>query len=306
MSLVLHVGFQKTATTTLQDCVFSRHSGVVNLGKPDFDGDQAWRGALGHLISARPDKYRREWCHGILRDKIDKAARAGTVAVLSHEGLTNIYQNPPELIAERLREAFAEAEVLSTIREQLAFIQSFYLHYASYDMFRGTVKPFRRWLQLDERIEARSAIRHADFSSTIDKYIELFGRRHVHVLPFELFIRDRRAFAQQLAGTVGIGEQEAFRLMASATNRKERTSIWVYMFAVGNGMLVPEWARSCCQSYLPGRLKAGVEKWLQQGPRVSLAYPEAIAEQLRGRYRPGNRRLATEFGLCLSDYGYAV
>jgi hypothetical protein len=306
MSLVLHVGFQKTATTTLQDCVFSRHSGVVNLGKPDFDGDQAWRGALGHLISARPDKYRREWCHGILRDKIDKAARAGKVAVLSHEGLTNIYQNPPDLLARRLRDAFGDATVLLTVREQLAFIQSLYLHYVAYGVFDGTAKPFSRWLDSDEALDARSAIRHADFSRTIEEYIRLFGRDHVRVLPFELFLRDRVDFSRRLSDTLGLEHSETHRLVAEATNRKERTSVRVYRFAVLNAMLVPRWARAWCERAVPPPIKRRVEEWLREGRRVSLPYPGPKANELRDKYRAGNRRLDEQFDLRLADYGYPL
>jgi hypothetical protein len=306
MALILHVGFQKTATTTLQDCVFSRHSGIVNLGKPDFNGDTTWSRALGHLISAKGPRFKREWCHGIIHRVVEEVGRSGKVGVVSHEGLTNIYQNPPELIAERLRDAFGEVRVLLTVREQLAFIQSFYLHYVSYGLFRGTAQPFGRWLDTDESLDARSAIRHADFSRTVERYRALFGEDRVHVLPFELFLRDRAAFAARLADAMEIGRQEMSDLVGGATNRKERTSVRVYRFAVLNGALVPPHLRSWCRRALPDGVKAGVENWLRAGDRVRLPYPPGKAEHLRERYRPGNRSLATQYGLDLEGYGYAL
>ena len=83
--VLLHVGFPKTATTSLQDHVFAGLPWVCNLGKPDMR--RSLKKALRHIASDDLDRFERKHADCV-RNAVRDARRSARSIVISHEGMT--------------------------------------------------------------------------------------------------------------------------------------------------------------------------------------------------------------------------
>ena len=121
MNIVIHPGFQKTATTTLQDHLFSRHQGILNLADP-YTSDLS---DLGHELKKPYGRFSEATLRGITADLLTDADGSKQVAVISDEEFT-VFNSTMALIPERLHALYPDATILFTIRNQIDWVKSFY------------------------------------------------------------------------------------------------------------------------------------------------------------------------------------
>jgi hypothetical protein len=191
---LLHIGFHKTGTTFLQDHVF---------GRPDRGFASPWSvvggEAIQHFVLCHPARFDA----GAVADEFLAAASGVApdgVPVISHEDLCGYPVNHRYYgheVARRLHEAFPDARVLVGIREQRSMIRSLWGQYIKQDgewpidqfLGSGNEPPgFVPICRLD----------HFEYDLLIGRYIDLFGRDNVKVLPYELLRQDSVAYEQTL------------------------------------------------------------------------------------------------------------
>src|ERR1051326_512694 len=136
--IIIHIGYPKTGTTTLQSGFFARHPEIHSIGKPHFTAD----GEFILRCLTQPN---------ISRDELQSAAarclnrpKAGQVTVLSHEGLAQARYYDVEFgmpLPDRIVQIFGAAKIMIGIRSQVPWLESLYLHklqpdrYTSFESF---------------------------------------------------------------------------------------------------------------------------------------------------------------------------
>jgi hypothetical protein len=295
--VVLHVGFAKTATTMLQEQLFSRHPRIHNIGKPyDELAPSELIGAIRHVASADTIAYDPAGpAVGTILAAIEAGRREHRTVVLSDESLCHPRRNDPGLVARRLFEICPDAHILFTIREQRDLLVSHYLHDVRQAAADGYSHGFASWLYRERWLFA-----WADYHRTISFYVAVFGREKVSVLPFEVLATDPGAFAEGLADVLAVPREGVHDLLAAAPRVKRRLSRAQLGLQRFNALLVPGAARIALRpAYLP------LFRLLARDPAgAKVRIPPRLVRKLQASLSEGNRRLEAEFDLPLARLGY--
>jgi hypothetical protein len=301
--VIIHPGFIKTGTTSLQDFLFFAHPGIHAIGHPHRPGVNARISHSLHRIQGfddDPEALRRD-----LEMAID-ACPADRVPVLSDETLTG----DPRLtaiIAARLYRHFPQARILFTIRRQPDMIRSFYARHGR--VLFNTPAPysdryvdFGNWLEHAWRNRPASVLGVADYARTIEIYRALFGTERIAILLLEQWTADEMAFADRLSALLDIDAATTRALLGHRRIHTQETSRHVRYdrlrkrFPAAGRML----------AHLPVSARAMGGDFLKRGDRQRITFPAGWEEKLAELYRQGNRQLVEQYQLPLREYAYPV
>ncbi len=301
-SVLLHIGYHKTATTWFQDTLFAQHPGFATpLEYKQIARTFVWPHPL-HFDA----KAARKKCLGELK----KAWKSDGVPVLSAERLSG---NPTsggfdsKDIADRLRATFPEARVWIQIREQAAMVGSYYKQYVQ----EGGTASLHRMLAGDDVLKRIPQFRmeHFDYGPLIRHYQDLFGPDRVLVTLYEEFRANPAAIIGRVCDFAGAPRPQgdlptAKRRNVSFSDRSTR------ILRATNGLFAHPYVDQRPAVRLPGRrvprmlLRALDRAWGKKagGNRIQLQ-----ARQLVGtHYAASNAALEKQLGIELEKWGYPV
>lgn len=304
--LVIHVGYPKTATSTLQIRVFPHHPEIDYLGK--FIPSHRYRDentypqidALLHSSELRPPNL------GPLRKYVEEVRLQSdrNVVLISSEAFIHPTAIDIATVASRVREAFGSCRILITIREQISSILSFYwmhgrhgqfLSIAGLDAGKRLVFPlsFSEWFALQMNAEDKNYIATLKYGDVVARYVELFGRENVCVLTFETLLASPGLYAENLGDALGVSSEIVGELMGVARENPsdQRMTPWG-RDDVGDGKLK-----------LGGRFGFFTRLF---GREIAGEFGKREIDFLRGYYAPSNRRLVAEYGISIDELGYVV
>ncbi|MCU0286545.1 MAG: sulfotransferase [Acidobacteria bacterium] len=306
--IVLHVGFSKTGTTTLQKHLFSRHSQVQYLGKPFNDNN--FKTLLHQLIMQESTVYDPSELKKYLENEILKKYDPGKkIIVLSEEMLLSYSKTRDKgLVAQRLKEVFPFARVLFTIRDQFEILKAAYLsrgrqlNYVP-TRYLGLHVSFREWLALAFENVERSYLGHADYYKTIAYYAGLFGKDKICILLLEELIHNPTQYAGKLADFLGIAAGETQELV-----KGQHANRGISRFQLEAEALRSRWYPFNRYFLISKLLKIYLvlTKNAQKNQDADVQVPVDLINKISELYKAGNRSLMNEYGLPLVEYGYKL
>ena len=301
----IHVGYPKTATTTLQKRLFARHPGICYLGKP-LTGkllDIEYRMLnLDSIQFARALPELREMFLAVMQQCHDTRN-----ALLSHEGFLRVTRYSGHDIgrtAERIKQVFSEpvadgfeTHVLITIRKQVDIIPSYF-----FDSVSRSPRRFRQFLADSLENPLYGYFSSLFYDAVIRYYCMLFGRDRVTVMPFEAFITGRDDFLKTLAGHLEIDYGTCLELASGGSyNTKARSGS-------GYRLTANEYLLDQINRYWPqlAGLPRSLRLLLKRIPMKNyvFAMTPADRDRVHALFAEANKRLSEEFDLQLEDYGY--
>ena len=170
---VIHIGYHKSASTLLQKEVFPR------LAVPYVFLADSQRMMLETESTEAFDPA------AFQKAMHEAAASDGSDGLLiSHEALTGHphgrHKSEPEVVAQNLKAAFPEARILVVVRNPMEYLTSIYTYRVA---IKGVeYRSFDRFLDEDG---ARGLFEHLEYHKLVSRYMELFGRDRVLVVPME-------------------------------------------------------------------------------------------------------------------------
>lgn len=214
--VVLHVGWPKTATTSMQVALFAQSGRFNYLGKylPDHDFQSR---EIHDLVWSCQMHGRAQWRE--IRDRLGgaitaAAARGRKLPVLSTENMIHPWSQSADVVAARLREIVPEARVVMVIREQVSLLLSWYRWHGGYGQYLFLNKlidepcelplTLTEWMHFQFRAPDRNIIGCLDYDDVVAAYEEQYGASQVQVLVYEQLIRDPQGFADQLAPVLDV------------------------------------------------------------------------------------------------------
>ena len=233
--LIVHIGYPKTATSTLQLNLFSNLSkdGKIeylnHLAKPDPNfGELKCTKIIAYVLGQTDNTDFEDEIEAI--KKIEKS-----ITVISNENISFFEESfswaylgyNGTLNLDRLKAIFNpyfdKVEILIGLRNQATLIPSFYAE--AYNMIiqeEPTFRTFEKWFRVNF-----SSSKHQDelpfnFHSMGVHASNLFGKDHVHFLLFEELRYDSELFHKKLASLLGI--DQVYVQNALETNHKNITS----------------------------------------------------------------------------------
>jgi len=300
---VLHIGANKTASTTLQRGLFARHPGLHYLGE-DGPGYSDYRDLVNSMVADDDLFFAHAECARFFSGH--RSSEPDKTLLYSNEDIMT--SRVPAQCARRLAEFLPGASVLLVIRNQLTAVPSFYASHGA-QLKPAPPRHFRRHVAFDDWMNHCTLfINYSPLASYFyhrfaELYGGLFGRDRVHVLLFEEFLQDRRAFMGKLCGVLGIDAGEAAALLEGAHERR-RTTQRAYDF----NRLRSRWFWNLGLPRFPGRaaLQRGWQRYLAGGPGVHVPLDEHWRRRIVELYAADNSRLADAYNLPLSRHGYPL
>lgn len=301
-SLLLHVGYHKTATTWAQKKLFQPEHGFRQIA---FHQDAFDYVVKPHGFNFSPD---------LLRDLINRNREKlvpGEVAVLSSEILSgHPFQggHQSDVYAERLKRIVPTAKILISIRNQLSILPSVYAQY----VLRGGTMSHSRFFDFKPELGYfHFTPEHFEYDRLVSHYQSLFGRDNVYVLTQESLIQDIDAASRALAKFSG-----AQRFAGLSETARARTAVSYPEYALPVLRRINHVQASTLQPrpiVALGRTPKGLFKlvgYAAKRPPFSSVLKnwrpvsDYVKIRFKGRYTEANIRLADLGlpGLDLSDY----
>lgn len=300
-SVLLHVGYHKTATTWLQHVYFPAHPGIhAPFERPELS-----------RIVVRPHGFTfdAKVARGRLMEGIHGAG-AGQVVALSNERFSG---NPASggvdalEMVDRLAETLPEATVWLSLREQAGIITSYYNQFIKQGG-TATLKQFLAGNKPNKRIPLFTT-EYFEYLPLVKHFEERFGKDRVLVTLFEEFRDDRDAVLGDVGALAGFDHDPAVVAGEGARNvsysdRSIRSLRWL------NGLFVHPLFHQHFRPMirLPGhRVVRGVLKVSDRmfGAGRKTIKPK-VKQILGDRYAASNRALGEHLGKDLARWGYVT
>lgn len=297
--VVLHIGFAKAASTTLQD-YFQSAPDIVCVGSAEV----AYRFACQN-----PFTFSLQAVEELVGAAREQAKREGKVLVVTHERLAG---NPHSghydcrEIAQRLYQAFPGARVIVSIREQMAMLASIYKQYVRI----GGCKTLEEYLLpvFDCRVPLFDW-RIYEYHPLVRYYMDLFGPRNVMVPLVEELAADGVAYFERLCAFIGTEPPPP------------RAAGAVHNVGLRDEEVEPTRVRNFFRNEAPLSLREphplqrpGLLRWYDRvGARLvrggygpSHSVEKAVRTLFAGRFAAANRELSVLLDRDLAAYGYEV
>jgi hypothetical protein len=306
MKQILHIGGNKTASTTLQRCLFSKSNELIYLGE-DCNQFSNYQPFLHSLVSDDDIHYQH------VKNTIGKLFQSHTE---STDNKTFLYSNEdimtsrlPTVCAKRLHSLMPSAEVLIVIRNQMTAVPSIYANHGAY--LKGVPRcywkrhvSFDDWIQYSIDFINYSYLDSFFYYQIASLYASLFGKEKIHILLFEDFIHNKSKFIRDLSSILNIDINTSTHLLSGKHERPRNTQRQFYYHRLRNKFF---WNKSLSKCFPFGKtIGTYWHDYLSKGKPLANIMPEEWAKKVADLYRSDNTNMAREFNLPLQKYGYPV
>jgi len=217
--MVIHIGFSKTATTTLQRAVFQNHSQIYYLGKIlksqhghqcissdtyDFIAPLLWKTDQPFDLDAA-----RKFFAETLRPRVDRnKIMLGSWEDLGQRGMGSFKTSLDRLVA-----VCGNCKILIVIRNPVSRIPSMYLQHlrGNQKQLVKTFITFEEWLDIEEqRLGNFEEI--FSYREYIESAVGLLGTENVGVFLYEEFDADPDQYLRGVSAFLGVDAKETIDL----------------------------------------------------------------------------------------------
>jgi len=202
--IYFHVGYPKTATSFLQDYIFTQLKNVNYI-------------PTSHIVESLlkiivQDEF--NFNYETIREDIQKKLIPNKSNIISFESLCgefrfkNINQ---KLIADRLCKLFPESYIIFTIRNQYDLIESLYKQ----EIHQGGTKKFTEFINYKNGkllpsyspIDGRINLEMINYVPIINYYADIFGSSHIKIILFEIIkAKGISSFIKEIVSFLGTNE----------------------------------------------------------------------------------------------------
>ena len=234
--LILHVGYPKTGTTSLQNSLFLKLNNKINyLGiakAPRSDYHHLLRRVLRPWLASKGQDGREE-LNLLLDDRINSG-----INLMSEECFINSRNNlgpliDPFEIKKLLLPKFDSIDIVIVIRNQVELIYALYAN-------GGLLDKYGNILNTDDYINMclndKNYRPFFFFFFVNKKYKSDFGNNKVHVLYFEDFLFNKDQYYDKWAEVLNTSQDFLLKIMGdSHLHKKQKTSDGSYIFKIKIG-----------------------------------------------------------------------
>lgn len=237
----VHIGVEKSGTTTLQRSLFPAHPQISFVGKPFADGPWPDNPESNRAATLFAKVILNVWTQDSLtydakemRTHATEALKAcdlrpEMLSVIAEEALSTARAVDRTLIADRLGALLGDAKILITVRNQPDALMSLYAHLAR----KGTLTDsFDTWVAKRIRSAASgdfvssAEIQTYRYDTLIELYVDRFGRENVGVFLFEDLRDAPDQFARDVAAFLGIDATQAVTALGTEWHNKRKSDLY--------------------------------------------------------------------------------
>ncbi len=258
LPLVLHIGYHKTATTYLQECVFNNHPEIFYLGRPWLNEEIRnffVRYKFSHDLNFDPVLFKKDF-EDILKRILDNCENKDflvqnkKIFLISHESL----HSGPEWFgidvtnrAKRLNTVFPFAKIIIGIRNQIDYIESNYKQY----IHLGGKLGFKKFLY--ESFACNYCLLpKLQYDRVISLYRNLFGNNSVYAYFQEDLKKNPERALSNIMKFLEVSPDIQFK---QAITNKSQSNVFVHLLRIFNKFLANDYNEQYYHRFI-GKQKA--------------------------------------------------
>lgn len=305
--VLLHIGYHKTATSALQQQLFTAPDSP--FCSPENEPKYIF---TNKVVLPQPMTFEAKSLRSDYDEFLTISKNNNKIPVFSHERLSGYPASggfDSTLIADRLHRAFPDAYVLVVFREQLSSIQSMYSQYIT-DGGHRSLKKYLAQIEPNLRRAPSFSVEFYRYHRLFQYYQNLFGKERVLGLTYEHFMSEPNSFVQQLCNFVGVIDRhrdfsktntkrsESFQLLQRFVNHNFSDN----QLSPGALLRIPGFGRKF------GKLNRPIGKLFPKKLDVMLRdrSSKLIRERFGCAFEESNAKLKELSGLDLGRYGYQL
>ncbi len=235
-TLIIHIGYPKTATTTLQDGLFVplHNQNIINyMGVAAFTDDSGFKKAsqlykqlCGQLHDGYPEIELND-------DKLN---------VLSNEMFTLPYLHRKinwnnnleahdfaELLSAYFKRRADQVKILITLRNQQTAIYSLYVQLSSMFIYKSPFKTASSYVINENKQVRKEQLLPYYYAENIKAYADVFGQENIKIMLFEDFINNKTGYSKDLASFLNVNSQLLESLLAEKHLRAKQKKAEGYL-----------------------------------------------------------------------------
>ncbi len=216
--LIIHIGYPKTATTTLQDLCFvklAEEKKINYLGKypESLSSNDVSRSLIRYLLYNKKDEFFDKEMNFLKSLDFTKTTILSnedlSISFLKHcDGFYVKEVNTLE-VAERIfklfSEVFDEIVILISIRSQTTTLYSFYVEIYKWKYRHiKELDTYQKFLKDGFRYKKDGNFLMFYYNDIYKKYIEIFGKENVHIVLFEDIKHDIENYSKKLSKILNV------------------------------------------------------------------------------------------------------
>ncbi|MBP7506360.1 MAG: sulfotransferase [Prolixibacteraceae bacterium] len=303
---VIHIGANKTGSTTLQRYLFSKIDKLIYLGE-DCNDYNIYKDILNSLILDDDIHYRYLEAKELFNYLNTSAKASEKTFIFSSEDVMS--SHVPSLCAKRLHEFLPDADILLIIRNQLTAIPSWYANHGAY-LKKVPRRYWRRYVCFDEWMDYciefmnYSPLDSFFYHRILGLYEPLFGLHKIHILFYEDFVENKTKFIKNICEILEIREYEK-KALSFIEGKRERKR---------HSMRQLKYNKLC--SFLGGKdivdllptpsMKKVLRNFLDSGMPADGFVSEKWKKTIEDLYEQDNHKLVEKYKLDLGKYGYPL
>ena len=196
----IHVGYGRTATTWLQELVFSKNEQIHYFGKTNASYPD-WLITVNYANEYSYARQKKEIIHYIHQKHNEYDDK---VSLCSSEAFTNFSSLPLQLI--RIKEVFPNPKIIIVLRHPISLIESFYKQNVKDGHFFLDIEEYLDWRPRPFALQIRPPIYLPDlcYDDVINYYYDHMNNDQLLILKFENFIQKPANFISEIEAFMGI------------------------------------------------------------------------------------------------------
>ena len=326
VTFIFHIGYPKSGSTTLQRCLWAKHSEVINLGiNPKnnigrdltnynndqiIDKDERIIDFYNYLCKTDATNYPYKKVKKLFNSIYDTYKEPNKKIIFSNESILSTRFSYP-VISEKIRRIkFLDQDfkIIVIIRSQDSILKSLYRDHP-FDPIQLESK--KKPVNLDSFLKIDRCKKYFSHCSSLNyliiyQYISnLFGKKNVLFLPLEMLSINSEEFCNKLSNFCGLDNYETFKLLndkmenigPTILQNKFRKLFTLYSPIVSR---LPYRIRK-----LNNKLESYVESYFKTfGSKEKIFFSEKSTKFLLESFKEANLKLSSDHNLDLKKYGY--
>jgi hypothetical protein len=294
INTVIHVGYPKTGSTTLQRDLFRLLPGTMCLNSQSEELYWAVRHMqmMDSIIPFHRTKYGK-----LIQERYNSAANDPRYkcVVVSDENILSTRCNDVGVCSSRLRQMFFPCKILIVIRNQINILESFYSSHGRYgqQMYISKVEDylprysFEEWLDSSEKNLHYSFLPYLQYNEVIGHFESQFGEQNVQVLVYEEMRDVVQEYSEKLAKVLEADADTVREILTTHRRNSRKTGSDTRHHEADLGQSTEQNKSIAGQTY-------DCDLW------------PVTRSPLLTRYSAGNKELSARRNLALEQYGYPM
>ncbi|MCF8011405.1 MAG: sulfotransferase [Clostridiales bacterium] len=320
-NIIFHIGYPKSASTTLQKHLFQKHPEINNLGiYPTSNIGIDTNVVDNNCVYLRDNNLYDFYCNLVMLPSIDyfysdninlfekyikKYLCKDKINVFSNERVASVYfsHDDVKVKADRLKEIFPNAKILIIIRNQLDLIKSQYRDHPFDPRNLSIGKPvsLHKWIEIALNYDSVYFLNSLKYYELINYYANLFGKNNINIMLFEELVQSPEIFSEKMSEIMNIDKSTTYEILKNKWENHSVSKKYNMYRKVRRNLKI-----KCIGKYLPMSLKDKLLNNLKKGGREKLYISNYLYDQLCNYYSESNKKLQNEFNVKLKEYGYII